>query len=60
VFHLVSRAYGVGFSQKNNFEIFSFNDLVNTNAMDAISEIKPAHALVGSSAGVSAPARDFG
>lgn len=49
VFHLASRAYGVGFSQKNNFEMFRFNDLVNTNAMDAIAEIKPAHALVVSS-----------
>lgn len=49
VFHLASRAYGVGFSQKNNFEMFRFNDLVNTNALDAIAAVKPAHALVVSS-----------
>ncbi len=49
VFHLASRAYGVGFSQKNNFEMFRFNDLVNTNALDAIAAHKPKHALVVSS-----------
>ena len=49
IFHLASRAYGVGFSQKNNFEMFRFNDLVNTVAMDAIAEVKPEHALVVSS-----------
>ncbi len=49
VFHLASRAYGVGFSQKNNFEMFRFNDLVNTHALDAIAAIKPIHSLVVSS-----------
>ena len=49
VFHLASRAYGVGFSQKNNFEMFRFNDLVNTVAMDAIASVRPEHALVVSS-----------
>ena len=49
VFHLASQAYGVGFSQKNNFEMFRFNDLVNTNALDAIAHHKPKHALVVSS-----------
>jgi UDP-glucose 4-epimerase len=49
VFHLASRAYGVGFSQKNNFEMFRFNDLVNTNVLDAIAEIRPKQALVVSS-----------
>jgi nucleoside-diphosphate-sugar epimerase len=49
VFHLASRAYGVGFSQKNNFEMFRFNDLVNTNVLDAIAHQRPAQALVVSS-----------
>lgn len=49
VFHLASRAYGVGFSQKNNFEMFRFNDLVNTNVLDAIAHHRPAQALVVSS-----------
>ena len=49
VFHLASRAYGVGFSQKNNFEMFRFNDLVNTNALDAIAANRPRQALVVSS-----------
>ena len=49
VFHLASRAYGVGFSQKNNFEMFRFNDLVNTNVLDAIANHAPRHALVVSS-----------
>jgi UDP-glucose 4-epimerase len=49
VFHLASRAYGVGFSQKNNFEMFRFNDLVNTNVLDAIVRYHPAQALVVSS-----------
>src|SRR5256886_4927446 len=49
VFHLASRAYGVGFSQKNNFEMFRFNDLVNTNVLDAIACHRPKHALVVSS-----------
>ena len=49
IFHLASRAYGVGFSQKNNFEMFRFNDLVNTNVLDAIAHHAPLHALVVSS-----------
>src|SRR6185437_9791860 len=49
VFHLASRDYGVGFSQKNNFEMFRFNDLVNTNVLDAIACHRPKHALVVSS-----------
>ena len=49
VFHLASRAYGVGFSQKNNFEMFRFNDLVNTNVLDGIACHRPKHALVVSS-----------
>jgi UDP-glucose 4-epimerase len=49
VFHLASRAYGVGFSQKNNFEMFRFNDLVNTNVLDAIAHHRPTQALVVSS-----------
>jgi nucleoside-diphosphate-sugar epimerase len=49
VFHLASRAYGVGFSQANNFEMFRFNDLINTNVLDAIAVHKPEHALVTSS-----------
>lgn len=49
VFHLASRAYGVGFSQKNNFEMFRFNDLINTNVLDAITVHKPEQVLVVSS-----------
>ncbi len=49
VFHLASRAYGVGFSQKNNFEMFRFNDLVNTHVLDAIAHHRPVQALVVSS-----------
>jgi nucleoside-diphosphate-sugar epimerase len=49
VFHLASRAYGVGFSQKNNFEMFRFNDLVNTNVLDGIAANHPQQALVVSS-----------
>ncbi len=49
VFHLASRPYGVGFSQKNNFEMFRFNDLINTNVLDAIAHHKPKQALVVSS-----------
>lgn len=49
VFHLASRAYGVGFSQKNNFEMFRFNDLINTNVLDAIAYHRVNQALVVSS-----------
>lgn len=49
VFHLASRAYGVGFSQKNNFEMFRFNDLINTNVLDAIAHNGVKHALAVSS-----------
>lgn len=49
IFHLASRPYGVGFSQKNNFEMFRFNDLINSNALDAIAHHRPKHALVVSS-----------
>lgn len=49
VFHLASRPYGVGFSQKNNFEMFRFNDLINTNVLDAIAHHQPQQALVVSS-----------
>lgn len=49
VFHLASRAYGVGYSQLNNFEMFQFNDLVNTNTLDGIAHNHPKRALVVSS-----------
>lgn len=49
VFHLASRPYGVGFSQKNNFEMFRFNDLINTNVLDAIAHHQSKQALVVSS-----------
>lgn len=49
VFHLASRAYGVGFSQKNNFEMFRFNDLINTSVLDAIAHNRVKQALVVSS-----------
>jgi nucleoside-diphosphate-sugar epimerase len=49
VFHLASRVYGVGFSHKNNFEMFRFNDLINTNVLDAIAAHRPSQALVVSS-----------
>ncbi len=49
VFHLASRAYGVGFSQANNFEMFRFNDLINTNVLDAVAMHQVNQALVVSS-----------
>lgn len=49
VFHLASRAYGVGFSQKNNFEMFRFNDLINTNVLDSVAYHRVSQALVVSS-----------
>lgn len=49
VFHLASRAYGVGFSQKNSFEMFRFNDRINTNVLDGIAHARAKQALVVSS-----------
>jgi UDP-glucose 4-epimerase len=48
-FHLASRAYGVGFSQQNNFEMFRFNDLINSNVLDSIAANRVSQALVTSS-----------
>ncbi|MGF1449417.1 MAG: NAD-dependent epimerase/dehydratase family protein [Opitutales bacterium] len=48
VFHLASRAYGVGYSQGHHFEMFRFNDRINTNTLDAIAAHKPRQVLLTS------------
>jgi nucleoside-diphosphate-sugar epimerase len=54
VFHLASRAYGVGYSESHHFEMFRFNDRINTNTLDGIARHKPRQVLITSTSCVYA------
>ena len=49
VFHLASRAYGVGYGQEHHLELLRHNELVTNNVLEALARHKPEHALITSS-----------
>lgn len=49
VFHLASRAYGVGYSQKRHLHILQHNERITVNMLAAAAKHRPRHLLVTSS-----------
>jgi nucleoside-diphosphate-sugar epimerase len=49
VFHLASRAYGVGFSSSHHFEMLEHNERINNSVLSALYRHRPKHLLVTSS-----------
>lgn len=49
VFHLASRAYGVGYSQKHHFEMMEHNERTTNNVISALAQHRPKHLVVTSS-----------
>ena len=49
VFHLASRAYGVGYGHGRHMEILHHNEKITNNLFEALIEHKPEHMLVTSS-----------
>jgi nucleoside-diphosphate-sugar epimerase len=49
VFHLASRAYGVGYSDGHHLEVLDHNERVTNNVFDALRAHRPGHVLVASS-----------
>lgn len=49
VFHLASRAYGVGYGKGHHLEILQHNERINNNVLDAVAVHRPEHILVASS-----------
>jgi nucleoside-diphosphate-sugar epimerase len=49
VFHLASRAYGIGYSSQNHLALLQHNERITTNLIDALVARPVAHLLVCSS-----------
>ena len=49
VFHLASRAYGVGHGAGRHMEILAHNEAITNNVLDAVARLRPRHLLVTSS-----------
>ena len=49
VFHLASRAYGVGYSSKNHIETLIHNEKITTNLLEVFEDKKPDNLLITSS-----------
>jgi nucleoside-diphosphate-sugar epimerase len=49
VFHLASRAFGVGHGAGRHWEILRHNEAITNNVLDAVAHLKPRHVLVTSS-----------
>jgi nucleoside-diphosphate-sugar epimerase len=49
VFHLASRAYGVGYGQGHHLEIMAHNERITTNVIEALERQRPQHVLMASS-----------
>ena len=49
VFHLASRAYGVGYGDGRHVEVLNHNERISTNIIDALAKVKPLHVLMTSS-----------
>jgi len=49
VFHLASRAYGVGYGRDHHLEILAHNERITTNVVEALEKHRPKHVLITSS-----------
>lgn len=49
VFHLASRAYGVGYGHGHHLEILQHNERITNNVLDVLAQSRPEHLLVTSS-----------
>jgi len=49
VFHLASRAYGVGYGRGHHLEILAHNERITTNLIEALETHRPKHVLITSS-----------
>ncbi|MBT6205397.1 MAG: NAD-dependent epimerase/dehydratase family protein [Alphaproteobacteria bacterium] len=49
VFHLASRAFGVGHGAGRHWEILQHNEAITNNVLDALARLRPSHVLVASS-----------
>lgn len=49
VFHLASRAYGVGHGAGRHMEILMHNEAITNNVLDAVAHLRPRHLLATSS-----------
>lgn len=49
VFHLASRAYGVGYGRGHHLEIMAHNERITTNVIEALETHRPKHVLITSS-----------
>ena len=49
VFHLASRAYGVGHGAGRHMEILAHNEAITNNVLGAVARLKPRHLMVTSS-----------
>ncbi len=49
VFHLASRAYGVGYSSRHHFDMLEHNERITSNLLSALYRHRPKHVLLASS-----------
>jgi nucleoside-diphosphate-sugar epimerase len=49
VFHLASRAYGIGYSSLHHLDVMFHNEIVTTNVLQALTTNPPNHVLITSS-----------
>ena len=49
IYHLASRAYGVGYSSKNHIETLLHNEKITNNLLEVFEETKPNKILIASS-----------
>ena len=49
VFHLASRAYGVGYGQDHHLKILQHNERITNNLFDVLERFQPQHLLITSS-----------
>ena len=49
IYHLASRAYGIGYSSKNHIETLLHNEKITNNLVEVFTESKPENVLIASS-----------
>ena len=49
IYHLASRAYGIGYSSQNHLKMLMHNENINNNVLNMIKNIKPKIFLIASS-----------
>jgi len=49
VYHLASRAYGIGYGHGHHLEVMAHNERISTNVIEALDKHRPEHVLITSS-----------